>query len=469
MPLDRQLGRRGVLGAGFAASVATLAGCGDDPGSAAPGAAPGSPAPARSESAAVEGTVAAEEGTAGFGPSGSASASAPAAGQQVLAASYSGKLVETLNRYLVPTADNPKRPGYAGAVVLVDVDGKVTTHASVGYALRYGAGPVELAEQSRVLMRPDSIFDVASVTKVYTTILAMRQVDRGKLDLGAPVVQYLPAFDGPGKSAVTVRTLLTHTSGLPVGPSIPETSKKPDVAARWAYILSTPLADGVTPGSLLRYTSLGLLLTQQILEKLTGKPLDQQVKSEITGPLGLRDTGFKPLGWLSAQDKANRLAATDARSSRGLLRGVVHDDICNVLGGVAGSAGIFTTAADLAVIGRMLLGGGQVDGKRILSEATVQRMLTNYNAGLPAADVARPNRTATHGLGVELDQPWFMGRLASPRTFGHTGFTGCELVVEPRRRLVLVLLTNRAHPNWSWADPDPTRVAIANILADAIA
>ncbi|MFG2039963.1 serine hydrolase domain-containing protein [Dactylosporangium sp. NPDC048998] len=464
MPLDRHLGRRGVLGAGFAASVAALAGCGSDPGTTATGGPSGSDTD--SAPAAGEPAVAGDEGAAALG---AASASPSAAGQQVLAAPYSAKLVETMKRYLVPTADNPKHPGYAGAVVLVDVDGKVTTHASVGYALRYGSGPVELAESSRVLMRPDSIFDVASVTKVYTTILAMQQVDRGKLDLGAPVAQYLPAFDGPGKSAVTVRMLLTHTSGLPVGPSIPETSKKPDVAARWAYILSTPLADGVAPGSLFRYTSLGLLLTQQILEKLTGKPLDQQVKSEITGPLGLRDTGFKPLGWLSAADKANRLVATDARTSRGLLRGIVHDDICNVLGGVAGSAGMFTTAADLAVIGRMLLGGGQANGKRIISEATVQRMLANYNAGLPATDVDRPNRTATHGLGLELDQPWFMGRLASPRTFGHTGFTGCELVVEPRRRLVLVLLTNRAHPNWSWANPDPTRVAIANVLADAIA
>jgi CubicO group peptidase (beta-lactamase class C family) len=98
----------------------------------------------------------------------------------------------------------------------------------------------------------------------------------------------------------------------------------------------------------------------------------------------------------------------------------------------------------------------------------VRKMLTNVNAGLPAIDAERPNRTSTHGLGLELDQPWFMGRLASPQTFGHTGFSGCELVVDPRRRLVLVLLTNRAHPNWSWANPDPPRVAVANVLADAL-
>ncbi|GAA4258366.1 hypothetical protein GCM10022255_078770 [Dactylosporangium darangshiense] len=112
----------------------------------------------------------------------------------------------------------------------------------------------------------------------------------------------------------------------------------------------------------------------------------------------------------------------------------------------------------------MLLGGGQTGGKRVLAEATVARMLRNYNAGLPATDVDRPNRTSTHGIGLELDQPWFMGRLASPGSFGHTGFTGCELVVDPSKQLVLVLLTNRAHPNWSWANPDPTRVAVADAI-----
>jgi CubicO group peptidase (beta-lactamase class C family) len=449
------LTRRTVLGAGLAAA-ATLTGCGErqtvawhEPG--------GSPAPDSSAPAsAVEPS-----------PSGSASAS-PAPRSSVLAAPYSGRLVDVLQRGLTPTPENPNHPGYAGAVVHVSVNGTVTTHAAVGHALRYGAGPVELPERSRVAMRPDSIFDVASVTKVYTAVLAMQQVERGRIDLAAPVTRYLPAFDGPGKAPVTVAMLLAHTSGLPVGPSIANTVKLPDVAARWASIVASPLAAGVAPGSLFRYTSLGLLLTHQILQKVTGKSLDALVRDELTGPLGLRDTGFNPTRWLSAADRAARLVATDARSSRGLLRGVVHDDVANALGGVAGSAGVFTTAADLAVLGQLLLGGGQYRGKRLLAEATVRKMLTNVNAGLPAIDAERPNRTSTHGLGLELDQPWFMGRLASPQTFGHTGFSGCELVVDPRRRLVLVLLTNRAHPNWSWANPDPPRVAVANVLADAL-
>ncbi len=138
--------------------------------------------------------------------------------------------------------------------------------------------------------------------------------------------------------------------------------------------------------------------------------------------------------------------------------------MCNRLGGVAGHAGIFATAKDLAVIGQLLLDGGVHNGTRTLSEHIVTRMLTDVNGDIPAIDAERPHRTSTHGLGVEIDQPWFMGRLASPDTFGHTGFSGTSLLVDRRRRLVLVLLTNRAHPNWSWSNPDPIRAAVANLL-----
>jgi CubicO group peptidase (beta-lactamase class C family) len=198
------------------------------------------------------------------------------------------------------------------------------------------------------------------------------------------------------------------------------------------------------------------------VEKLTGKSLDRALRDNLTTPMGLTDTGFLPLGWVPDTD---RLVATDARSSRGLLRGTVHDDVADHVGGVAGHAGIFGTARDVTAIGQMLLDGGSYNGRRILSAATVATMLTDVNRGKPATDPDRPNRTADHGLGVEIDQPWFMGRLASPTTFGHTGFTGTSLLVAPSHRLVLVLLTNRAHPNWTWSNPDVHRVAVANAIA----
>jgi len=105
----------------------------------------------------------------------------------------------------------------------------------------------------------------------------------------------------------------------------------------------------------------------------------------------------------------------------------------------------------------------------VLAKATVDAMLVHRNAGLPVVDAYHPKRSPTHGLGFELDQPWFMGRLSSPRTFGHTGFTGTSFVVDPVRNTVVVLLTNRAHPDWNWADPDPVRVAVANVVADRAA
>jgi len=368
----------------------------------------------------------------------------------------------TLARYLGPTDDNPRHPSYAGAVALAQVNGRPAVHTAVGEALRYGFGPTLLSPDRRVAMRPDSIFDLASLTKVYTAILALQQVDEGRIDLDAPVATYLPEFAGPGKSPVTVAMLLSHTSGLPVGATV---SAADTLADRWNAVLATPLVSGAVPGTVFRYSSVGLMVIGKLVEKVTGQRLDQALRSGLIGPLGLRHTGFNPASWLSSAQRQAKLVATDARSSRGLLRGVVHDDVAYRLGGIAGHAGIFSTAAEVAVIGQLLLNGGSYRGRRILAERTVRRMLTNANAGLPAVDPERPHRGSDHGLGVVLNQPWFMGRLSTAATFGHTGFTGTSLLVSPARKLVLVLLTNRAHPNWSWANPDPVRVAVANAVA----
>jgi CubicO group peptidase (beta-lactamase class C family) len=399
-------------------------------------------------------------------PSGEASAepsatASPPAGPR---SAYEAEVTAVLKRYLSATPANPKHPTYAGAVAMALVNGKVTVHTAVGDALRYGAGPVELPASKRVPMRLDSVFDQASITKVYTAILVMQLVEQGKVELAAPVVDYLPEFNGPGKVPITVSMLLAHTSGLPVGPKLSGST----VEQKWVSVLATPLVAGAVPGATFRYTSVGLMVAGRIVEKLTGQGLAQAVKSRITGPLGLRDTGFNPNGWMASADRAARMVATDARSSRGLLRGVVHDDVCNQLGGVGGHAGIFSSASDLAVVGQMLLGGGQYQGKRILNEATVQRMTTNVNPGLSVVDAERPNRPPDHGLGVAINQPWLMGKLASPQAYGHTGFTGTSLVICQRRRLVLVMLTNRAHPNWSWANPDPVRAEVADVFAKAL-
>ncbi|MEU4555045.1 serine hydrolase domain-containing protein [Micromonospora violae] len=456
--------RRTLLGAGLAAATSTLVGCGDTGGSS-PGAA--------GAGDAVTGTDAAGNrvgfGTAGNLRSPSAAPGTPvppSAAPPVGQARYAADVTALLRRHLPATPQTVQHKGFPGAVALVLVDGKMTAHTAVGEALRYGAGPKLLAVNQRVPMRPDSIFDLASVTKVYTAILLLQQVDKGRVDLAAPVRDYLPAFTGTGKQQVTVEMLLTHTSGLPVGAKV---TGLPDNAARWNAVLTTPLVSGAVPGATFRYSSVGLMVAGKIVEKVTGQRLDQALRTNLTNPLGLRDTGFNPASWMSTTAKTGRLVATDARSSRGLLRGTVHDDVANHLGGIAGHAGIFASATDLAAIGQLLLNEGAHQGKQLLAAATVRRMLRNHNAGKPAIDPERPNRTSAHGLGVVLNQSWFMGKLASARTFGHTGFAGPSLLVAPDRKLVLALLTNRAHPNWSWSNPDPVRAAVGDLLAAKVA
>jgi CubicO group peptidase (beta-lactamase class C family) len=429
------LPRRALLGAGVAATAAALSGC------------------------ATKATAVWAEPAASTARGGAVRPGVTSAAPRTARAPYAGDVAEVLTRYLRPTPDNPRHPGYAGAVATVTVGGTATLRQVAGDALRYTAGPVELAPGKRVAARLDSIFDLASLTKVYTAILVLQLVDRGTIALADPVQRHLPEFTGAGKSAVTVAMLLAHTGALPVGAAV---TGLPDNAARWRAVLTTPLVKGQTPGAMFRYSSVGLMVLGRLVEKLTGKSLDKALRDNLTTPMGLEDTGFRPLTWVA--DK-QRLVATDARTSRGLLRGTVHDDVANHLGGVAGHAGVFATARDVAAIGQMLLDGGTFNGRRVLSTDTVAKMLTDVNKGKPATDPDRPHRTADHGLGVEINQPWFMGKLASPTTFGHTGFTGTSLLVAPARKLVLVLLTNRAHPNWTWSDPDVHRVAVANAIA----
>jgi len=366
------LRRRSILKAGLASGTGMLTSCGNRPRSPSPA---GWNAPSEEPSATS---------APSSGPNASPTTSPAPSG-------YTARLADILTRYLARTTDHPKYPAYAGAVVLTTINGAVTAHRAVGHALRYGPGPVDLGTADRVAMRPDSIFDLASITKVFTALLVLQQAERGRIDLAAPVASHLPEFTGTGKDAVTPAMLLAHTSGLPDAISL---SSTPSIAERRAVILRAGLVSGAVPGTVFRYSDLNYMTLALLLEKVTGQPLDALVRTNVTGPLGLRDTGFLPLTWLSSDARATRLVATDAVSRRGLLRGIVHDSNADVLGGVAGHAGMFSTAADLAVVGQMLLNHGQYAGKRLLAEATVKRMLTNANPGLP-----RWTRTTARGPG----------------------------------------------------------------------
>lgn len=375
------------------------------------------------------------------------------------------RLPADLAAYLRPTPDHPGHPAYSGAVVLAAKDGVIVQHAAVGSALRYAAvGPppglvgVELPADEQIPMRPDTIFDLASVSKLFTTIVTMQQVERGRVDLDAPVARYVPEFAAGGKEAVTVRMLLTHTSGLPA--FTPLWSRYPTPAERFAAALATPLAPGVQPGTRYVYSDLGLIALGVLVERVTGRPLAALVSDGVTAPLGMTDTGYNP-----GPERRSRIAATEYQpyAGRGMVHGEVHDENAWSLGGVAGHAGVFSTAADLAVLCQSLLNGGEYRGRRILRPETVRAMLVNHNAPL---EQAYPE--SDRGLGFELNKHWYMTGLSSPVAFGHTGFTGTSIVVDPLSHSFVILLSNRVHPDRGWGSNNVARRAVARDLAEAM-
>ncbi|GAA2832586.1 serine hydrolase [Crossiella cryophila] len=344
------------------------------------------------------------------------------------------------------------KPLFAGAVTLLAHDGRVVTRTATGQALRYADGiGTELPPEQQAPMRTDTIFDLASISKLFTSIAVMQQVEAGRVDLARTVASYLPEFAANGKDAITVEQLLTHTSGLP--PFLPLWRDHPDKPSRILGALTAKLQQ--PPGKAYIYSDLNLIALGVLVEKVTGDPLDVLVRKGITEPLGMRDTGYNPA------DKA-RTAATEFMTTpaRGMVRGEVHDENAWSLGGVAGHAGVFGTADDLAVLGQTILNGGTYRGHRILRERTLRQMMTNHNTGFP---------DNAHGLGFELDQRWYMEGLSSPRTAGHTGFTGTSLVIDPVSRSVAVLLSNRVHPSRAWGSNNPARRALAQGFAQSLA
>ncbi|MFH8792915.1 serine hydrolase domain-containing protein [Streptomyces sp. NPDC017941] len=342
--------------------------------------------------------------------------------------------------------DGP-RPWCAGAVVLAGRGRVIAAAEAVGWAVRYSAydeeadAGVELPPARRVPMTLDTPFDLASLTKLCTTVAVVQQLERGTLALDAPVGRYVPECTGAAAHGLTVRDLLTHTSGL--RPELPLYGL-PDPAARLRALRTEEPSAEI--GTYL-YSDLNMLLLQQILERVTRRGLDHLIADGITRPLGMTATGFGPRPDAAATEDQR---GPWAKADRGMLRGEVHDENAWALGGVAGHAGLFSTAHDLAVLCRTLLSGGSYGTARILGPDHVELML------------------AAPGLGFAVDQPWFMGELAGRGAAGHTGFTGTSLVVDPATDTFLVLLANTVHPRRRPPDNGP-RVRAATALARAAA
>jgi uncharacterized protein YbbC (DUF1343 family)/CubicO group peptidase (beta-lactamase class C family) len=304
-----------------------------------------------------------------------------------------------------------------GAVVLVGHDGQVIYRKAFGE---------RALEPNRETMTLDTIFDLASLTKVVaTTVAVMQLVEKGQLRVNEPVAKYLPAFAENGKEEIRVRELLTHYSGLPADLDLSQPWDGWETALHLAYE-EKPI---YPPGSRFLYSDVNFIVLGALVERVSEMSLDAYCQKNIYGPLKMTHTRFlPPQAWLP------KIAPTQYDEHDKMLRGVVHDPTARRMGGVAGHAGVFSTADDLAIFAQALLNGSSV-----LSPLTVEKMTTPQQP--PTSPVLR-------GFGWDIDSPFSSNRgdLLPVGSFGHTGFTGTSLWIDPTTRTYIIILTNAVHP-----------------------
>ncbi|MBX9622264.1 MAG: beta-lactamase family protein [Gemmataceae bacterium] len=291
-------------------------------------------------------------------------------------------------------------------------------------------------QPEKVPMTVDAVFDLASLTKPMATgTSVMRLVEQGKLKLDDPASKHWPAFGAAGKDAVTVRQLLLHTSGLiddnPLADYADGRAKALDRIA--ALRLEAPA------GSRFRYSDVGYIVLGELVERIGGKPVDEYAKEYVFGPLGMADTGYRP--------DPKRVAPTGKREGK-IILGAVHDPRAFRLGGVAGHAGLFGTADDLARYARMLLRGGELDGVRVLKPETVRLFTEGHE--VPEAKPSDPPKKLLRSFGWDVDTAYTAQRgevFRGADGFGHTGFTGTSVWIDRPSQTAVILLTNRVHPD----------------------
>jgi CubicO group peptidase (beta-lactamase class C family) len=335
---------------------------------------------------------------------------------------------------------------FPGAVVLVAQAGEVRHLA--------GYGSTMYADSGSQPVQPTTIYDIASLTKVFTATVALQLVDAGALALDEPAARYLPDIRA---RTVTIRHLLSHTSALDLRLS---TLRHHDPAALRTAIYA--VKPSLTPGTRTAYVNINSLLLGDVVAAVADQPLDVALRQMLLGPLGLRATGFCPPAALHTQIAPSEW---DEAWRGGLVCGTVHDESAHALGGVAGHAGLFSTAEDVGRFGQMWLDGGTSAGTRLLRPETVD-LATRYQG--PWLHLAGDNAAIRCGLGWMLDRSEIMGA-APPGSYGHTGFTGPVLVVVPRHRLVVVVLCNRTYPRRAEHRPFPVVAAVVNAALHALA
>ncbi|MFM8536050.1 MAG: serine hydrolase domain-containing protein [Acidimicrobiia bacterium] len=308
-------------------------------------------------------------------------------------------------------------------------------------------------------MSVDTVFDLASLTKVVaTTTAVMTLVDEGRLRLNDTVASRIPGFERYGKGGITIRHLMTHVSGLR-----PDVDLHPWTGYNAAIDLAIDEVPTAAPGESFVYSDINYFLLGDIVSRITGQSLDAYLKARVFGPLGMTETGFNPPKALIPRiAPTERCAEQDAwpckRPDAAPLRGVVHDPTARRMGGIAGHAGLFSTARDLKIFARMLLGKGRVGTTRVLSAAAVTAM---------SSPQTPPGMTSIRGLGWHIDTSYSSNRgdlFPAGPSYGHTGFTGTSLWVDPTSNSYVIFLSSRLHPD-GVGDVGVLRSRIATVAA----
>ena len=333
-----------------------------------------------------------------------------------------------------------------GAVLIVGHDGQVV------YRKAFGSRALEPRREAMTL---DTVFDCASLTKVVATTTAIMQLwELGKFRMNDPVAKYLPEFGQNGKQEITIRQLLVHYSGLPEDLELTKKWEGRDTAYRMAF----EIAPERPPGAAFVYSDINFVVLGALVERLSGESLGEYSAKHILGPLGMKESRFLPsASWQP------RVAPTEEDENHHLLRGVVHDPTARRMGGVAGHAGLFSTADDQALFAQALLDGG----RGVLTPATIAKMTA------PQQPV---NGAVLRGFGWDIDSPFSTnrGELLPVGSYGHTGFTGTSLWIDPATKTYIVLLTNAVHMNIVHPNMPPPKekgsaVALRTKVATAVA
>ncbi|KAJ5774214.1 hypothetical protein N7457_009110 [Penicillium paradoxum] len=383
------------------------------------------------------------------------------------------ELPRNLTQYTIPAnygspSHNEVHPLQPGGSVIVGHKSTIVSSFAFGNASLYADSMGTLLPADEWMpARMDTIYDLASLTKVFTAVAALRAIDEGKLSLEKTVAFYMPEFAANGKENITVLMLLTHTSGFAPDPlpGLTDPSYK-TMQQRVDAVIGYELEN--SPGSTYTYSDLNFMNLRFLVEKVTRTPFDRYVHA-FTSELGMTSTFFnKGNNQSPSFHYYSRMAPTeyqievlgDSEPQRPQpVRGTVHDENAWSLNGVSGHAGLFSTAGDVAIFCQMILNNGTYGGKQILKPKTVDLMFTNFNTAFPGNE---------HSIGFELNQHYFSGPMANMLAGGHTGFTGTTLVVDRASDTFMVMMAHRVQPNRNWASNNIVRQAIGYWVARSL-